>query len=83
MPEQKKNSLELFDVSSNSVIGELPLDTMKHLPRLGERIFLPLPQQGEWAAYRIVDIEYFLSTLQNPFDAPGMIRITVYVRKSD
>jgi hypothetical protein len=63
--EQKKDYLELFDVSENSVIGTVPIDRVKHVPRIGERIFLPLHQPGEWAEFKIVDIEYFLSTSES------------------
>jgi hypothetical protein len=77
--EQKKNYLELVDVSKNSVAGTAPLDQIKHMPRIGERIFLPVDPPGGWTAYRIVDIEYFLGTNEGPLDEPGMLRVTVYV----
>ncbi len=31
--EEKKNYLELFDVSDKSVVGTVPLDQVKHMPR--------------------------------------------------
>jgi hypothetical protein len=80
--EQKKNYLELFDVSKNSVVGTAPLDEVKHMPRLGERIFHPVNRPDAWTAYKIVDIEYFLSTNESPIDEPGMLRVTVYVEPS-
>ena len=81
-PEQKKNCLELFDVSENSVVGTVPLDQIRHMPRVGERIFLPVDQSGGWTAYKIVDIEYFLNTNEGKLDEPGMLRVTVYVERS-
>jgi hypothetical protein len=80
--EQKSNYLELFDVSKKSVIATVPLDKVGHMPRIGERIFLPLHQPGGWTAYKIVDVEYFLGTDQGPLDEPGMVRVTVYVEES-
>ncbi len=81
-PEQKKNYLELFDVSSKSVVGTAPLDQIKHMPRTGERIFLPVDRPDGWTAYRIVDIEYFLATNEGTLDEPGTLRVTVYVERS-
>ena len=82
MPEHKKNHLELFDVSKNSVVATVPLDQIKHMPRVGERIFLPIDQTDGWTAYKILDIEYFLATNEGPLDEPGMLRVTVYVERS-
>ena len=81
-PEQKKNHLELFDVSAKSVVGTVPLDQIKHMPRVGERIFLPVDGSHAWTAYKIVDIEYFLATNEGLLDEPGMLRVTVYVERS-
>ena len=80
--EQKTNLFELFDVSKKSVIATVPLDQIKHMPRTGERIFLPLHQPGDWVPFKIVDIEYFLRTKEGPLEAPGMLRVTVYVEES-
>jgi hypothetical protein len=80
--EQKKNYFELFDVSKKSVIATLPLDQIKHMPRTGERIFLPLHEPEDWVAFKIVDIEYFLRTKEGPLEVPGMLRVTVYVEES-
>ncbi len=83
-PDQKGNYLELFDVSKNSVIASVPLDRIKHMPRTGERIFLPLHEPGGWVAFKIVDIEYFLRTKPGPLEEleePGMLRVTIYVEE--
>jgi hypothetical protein len=79
--EQKNDYLELFDVSDNSVIGTVPIDKVKLVPRIGERIFLPLHHPGDWAEFKIVDIEYFLSTSESQFGEPGTIRVTLYAEK--
>jgi hypothetical protein len=85
-PEQKKNYLELFDISNKSIVGTVPLDQVKHMPRIGERIFLPLERPDGWTAYKIVDVEYFVATNEGPLDKslnePGMFRVTVYVERS-
>ncbi len=81
-PEQKKNYLELLDVSSKSVVGTAPLDQVQHMPRTGERIFLPVDRPERWTAYKVVDIEYFLSTNEGPIDEPGMLRVTIYAEPS-
>jgi hypothetical protein len=82
MPEQKTNYLELFDVSTKSAVGTVSLDQIKHMPRVGERIFLPVSRPDGWTAYKILEIEYFLRTNEAPIDEPGMLRVTVYVEPS-
>ena len=79
--EQEKDYLELVDVAEKSVIGTVPMDKVKHVPRIGERIFLPLHHPGDWAEFKIVNIEYFLSTSQSQFGEPGTIRVTLYAEK--
>jgi hypothetical protein len=85
-PEQKQSYVELFDISKNEPIAKAPLAAIIHLPRAGERIFLPLPISGEWAAYTVVNLEYFLdgtpSASDEPLESPGMVRITLYVERS-
>jgi len=84
--EQKKNYLEVLDVFDKSVVGTVPLDQVRHMPRVGERVFLPVDRPDGWTAYKIVDIEYFLRTtegrLEEQFTEPGMFRVTVYVERS-
>jgi hypothetical protein len=83
MPEpEKKNYLELVDVSEKSVVGSVSLDQIKHMPRAGERIFLPVNRPDRWTAYKIVDIEYFVSTNEGPIDEPGTLRVTLYVERA-
>ena len=49
MPEaqQEQNYLELFDISKKTAIAKAPLAAISHMPRMGERIFLPLHRPGE------------------------------------
>jgi hypothetical protein len=54
--EQKRNYFELFDVSKNSVIATLPLEEIKHMPRTGERIFLPLHEPEDWVAFKMAGV---------------------------
>ena len=79
---EEKNCLELFDVSEKAVVGSVPLDQIKHMPRAGERIFLPVNRPDRWTAYKIVEIEYFVSTNEGPIDEPGTLRVTLYVERS-
>jgi len=79
--EQKRDYLELFDVSENSVIGTVPIDKVKHMPRIGERVFLPVHQPGDWVAFKILDIEYFLSTSESQFGEPGTVRVTLFAER--
>lgn len=79
--EQKRDYLELFDVSENSSIGTVPIDKVKHLPRIGERIFLPLHHPRDWDEFKSVDIQYFLSTSESQVGEPGTVRVTLYAEK--
>lgn len=84
--EQKESYIELFDVSRDKPIAKAPLVAISHLPRADERIFLRLPISGNWAAYTVLRIEYFLagvpSASEGPLESPGMVRITLYVEPS-
>jgi hypothetical protein len=87
--QQEQNYLELFDISKNTAIAKAPLAAISHLPRMGERIFLPLHrtgaphQPGEWEAYAVVRVEYFVggepSAPEGPLESPGLVRVTLYV----
>ena len=50
--EHKQSYVELFDISKHEPIATAPLDKVSHLPRTGERIFLPLHQPGDWGEDR-------------------------------
>jgi len=83
--DQEQNYVELFDISKKSPVATAPLATISHLPRVGERIFLPLNQPGDWEAYKVVAVEYFLAgkpTSDRPLEASGMVRVSLYVERS-
>jgi len=94
MPElqQEQNYLELFDISKKTAIAKASLASITHLPRTGERIFLPLRrtgaphQPGEWEAYTVVRVEYFVggepAGSEGPLESPGLVRVTLYVEPS-
>ncbi len=83
---QTDSYLELFDVSKKEQVAKTPLALIRFIPRTGERIFLPSPEPGNWAAYTVVAVEYFLG--YDPSGQPatpatgGMGRITLYVAES-
>jgi hypothetical protein len=90
--QQEQNYLELFDISKNTAVAKAPLAAISHLPRTGERIFLPLHRPGvphrpgEWEAYTVVRVEYFVggepSVSGGPLESPGLVRVTLYVEQS-
>jgi hypothetical protein len=85
--QQNQSYIELFDISKQESVAKAPLAGIYHLPRMGERIFLPLRQPGEWETYTVVAVEYFLGGTQpastRPHEASGMDRITLYVERSN
>lgn len=85
-PQQEQNYVELFDVSKKTAVAKAPLAAISHLPRTGERIFLPLHRAGDWEAYTVVAVEYFVggqpSTSDGPLESPGLVRVTLYVERA-
>jgi hypothetical protein len=88
MPElqQEQNYIEMFDITTNKSVARAPLAAISHLPRTGERIFLPLHRPGDWEAFTVVTVEYFVGgeplTSEGPLESPGLVRITLYVKPS-
>ncbi len=84
--QQNQSYVELFDISKKESVARASLAAIPHLPRTGERIFLPLHQPGTWERYTVVAVEYFVGSESvagdRPLDASGMDRITLYVEKS-
>jgi hypothetical protein len=89
MPElqQEQNYIEMFDITTNKSVARAPLAAISHLPRTGERIFLPLHRPGDWEAFTVVTVEYFVGgeplTSDGPLESPGLVRVTLYVKRSD
>ena len=84
--QQNPSYVELFDISKKQSVAKAPLAGIPHLPRKGERIFLPLRQPGDWEAYTVLAIEYFLGGKQpagqGSFEGSGTDRVTLYVERS-
>jgi hypothetical protein len=84
--QQNPSYVELFDISKKQSVAKAPLAGIPHLPRKGERIFLPLHQPGDWEAYTVLAIEYFLGGKQpagqGSFEGSGTDRVTLYVERS-
>ncbi|MFZ2061929.1 MAG: hypothetical protein WAU82_13015 [Candidatus Binatus sp.] len=79
MATDNESYLELFDVSKKKQVGKAPLASIRFIPRIGERIFLPLDRPGHWHSYTVVSVEYFLG---NRSPSEGMDRVTLYVEES-
>jgi hypothetical protein len=83
---QDQRYVELFDISKKASIAKSPLAGIPHLPRTGERIFIPLHQPGDWEAYTVVAVEYFIggnvSASEGSLEASGTDRVTLYVERS-
>jgi len=84
--KEEQSYLELFDISKKTAVAKAPLAAISHLPRTGERIFLPLHRPGDWEAYTVVAVEYFVggepSASEGPIESPGMVRVTLYVERA-
>jgi hypothetical protein len=85
--EQNESFLELFDISKKAQVAKVPLDSIRFIPRIAERIFLPFHGPGDWKPYTVVNVEYFVSydpSSGKPITAQsgGMSRITLYVEES-
>jgi hypothetical protein len=79
MATDNETYLELFDVSKKTQVGKAPLASIRFMPRIGERIFLPLDEPGHWNSYTVVSVEYFLG---GSSPSEGMDRVTLYVEES-
>ncbi len=84
---QSDNCLELFDVAKKAQVGKVPLALIRFIPRTGERIFFPSSGPGNWVAYTVVAVEYFLgydlATGQPATPATGGTgRVTLYVAEA-
>jgi hypothetical protein len=82
---ESQRYVELFDISKNEAVAKAPLSAIPHLPRKDERIFLPLHQPGEWAAYGrsggvLRGGERVGGEL---FQGSGTDRVTLFVEQSD
>lgn len=81
------NCLEVFDVATKTQVARIPLALIRFIPRTGERIFFPSSGVGNWAAYTVEAVEYFIGyDLATGQPAPpatgGTGRVTLYVAES-
>ena len=74
-----KTYLELLEVSTKTQVAKAPLASIRFIPRMGERIFLPLDEPKHWNSYTVVAVEYFLGG-RSPSER--MDRVTLYVEES-
>ena len=79
--EEQESYLELFDISKKVEIAKVPLASIRFIPRVGERVFIPLHERGNWKPYTVVNVEYFVGKANTPVSA-GAGRITLYVEES-
>jgi hypothetical protein len=87
MATENESYVELFHVSKKVQVGKLPLASIRFIPRIGERIFLPIHGPRDWDSYTVVAVEYFLDYDPSTGKAArpesgGMDRITLYVEES-
>ena len=78
MATDNETYLELFDVSKKTQVGTAPLASIRFMPRIGERIFLPIDEPKHWNSYTVVAVEYFLGG-HSPSES--MDRVTLYVEE--
>lgn len=81
------NCLEVFDVAKKAQVARIPLATLKFIPRTGERIFFPSGGPGNWVAYTVEAVEYFIGyDLTTGLPATpatgGTGRVTLYVAEA-
>ena len=60
MATDNESYLELFHVSKKAQVAKVPLASIRFIPRIGERIFLPLHGPENWDSYTVVAVEYFI-----------------------
>jgi hypothetical protein len=78
-----KGTLEIVDVAEERTIATVPIASMRFLPRVGERVFLPSKKLGVWELCDIMMVEYFLDeyVAGSQVESSGVGKITLYVRQ--
>jgi hypothetical protein len=79
--EKSESYLELFDISQKVQVAKVPLTSIRFIPRIGERVFVPLDRADNWKPYTVVNVEYFIGEPNKPVSA-GAGRVTLYVEES-
>ena len=57
---EHKGFLELYNLTTKTVVSKLTLSHLKFLPRVGERVLISTGP-GDSESYKVVDIEYSLN----------------------
>ena len=79
---ENEGFLELYDLTTKTVVSTVPLTHLKFMPRAGERVLISPTGAGDWRSYKVLDVEYFLNydPLRNvPQTASEAGKITLYV----
>jgi hypothetical protein len=79
---ENEGFLELYDLTTKTVVSTVPLTHLKFMPRVGERVLISPTGAGDWRSYKVLDVEYFLnydSLRSVPQTASEAGKITLYV----
>jgi hypothetical protein len=86
MAMENEGFIEVYDLTTKTVISKVPVTHLKFIPRAGERILISLTGAGDWRSYKVLDVEYFLNydPLRNvPQTASEAGKITLYVETTE
>ena len=79
---ENEGFIELFDLTTKTVVSKVPLTDLKFIPRVGERVLISPTGPGDWRPYKVLDVEYFLNydPIRNVPTLPSEAgKITLYV----
>ena len=79
---ENEGFIELFDLTTKTVVSKVPLTDLKFIPRVGERVLISPTGPGDWRPYKVLDVEYFLNydPIRNTPTLPSEAgKITLYV----
>jgi hypothetical protein len=82
MALENEGFIELFDLTTKTVVSKVPLTDLKFIPRVGERVLISPTGPGDWRPYKVLDVEYFLNydPIRNVPTMPSEAgKITLYV----
>lgn len=86
MAVENEGFIELYDLTTKTVVSKVPLTRIRFIPRAGERILISPTGPGDWRSYKVLDVQYFLSydptrnAPQPPLEAG---KITLYVEATE
>jgi len=88
MVAKKKDAtyLELYDFSRKELIVKAPLSEIRFIPRVGERILIPVGGPNNWETYTVDAVEYFIGYGRTGQPArpssEGHGKVTLYIKRS-